>query len=211
MPPTATTPYRRTYLTGAPGSSGARAFQNQQIEDAQNYADRGIGDYLGAAENFDASKALNNYAQGAWGSISTALKQQLQDLSGQATGAGRFDSGFYDEDQGVLVNRALGQFSNDIAQQSMNALDAQQRNTAGLGQFGENQASDARDLVASRYETDENAAREDAERKRRKKAGVWGTIGGALGAGVGALSGGGLAGAQAGWGMGSSIGSALGG
>lgn len=200
--------YNNTNLY-ARGSGGARSWQNQQITDAQGYADRGIGDYLSGAESFDASKALNNYAQGAWGSISTALKKQLQDLSGSAVGAGRFDSGFYDEDQGVLVDNALSTFSNDLAQQSMNAASLQQRNTEGLGQFGQNQAGEARDLVASRYETDLNTERDEAERKRRKRSGVWGTIGGALGAGAGFLAGG-PTGASAGWGIGSSIGGALG-
>jgi hypothetical protein len=187
-----------------------RRRQNAQLDREEGYGERGTDAYLGAAENFDASGALNQYARGAWGSISEALGTQLQSLRGNAVGAGRFDSGFYDEDQGELVNRATGQFSNAIAQQSMGALAAQQRNTEGLGEFASERSGRALDLTAAQREEEENAFREEQARKRRRRSGIGSAIGGILGAaagsvlpGIGTVAGarlgGGLGGAVASW------------
>lgn len=190
--------------------TGLRKRQNRQITREAGYGEQATDAYLDAATNFDASTALNTYARGAWGSISEALGEQLRGLSGAAVGAGRFDSGFYDEDQGTLVNRATGQFSDAIAQQSMNALSAQQRNTEGLGAFGTRRAENELDLTAAQREEEENAFREEQARKRRRRGGIGSAIGAALGAAAGsfipgvgtaagAKLGGGLGGAIASW------------
>ncbi|HTJ62147.1 MAG TPA: hypothetical protein VL333_13230 [Candidatus Saccharimonadales bacterium] len=184
------------------------AEQGDQYNTASGYGDRANSDYLGAAENFDASKALNTYAQGAYGSISDALKKQLSDLSGQATGAGRFDSGFYDQDNGTVINQATKQLADSIAQQSMGALGAQQRNTEGLAAFGQSQQGTANDLLAARREEQVNAQREQDAQKRAKKRGIGGLIGGVIG-GAGGFLLGGPAGAAAGYGIGSQVGSSF--
>lgn len=175
--------------------SGVQRAGDEQIARQSAYGERATQDYLGAAENFDASKALNKYATGAWGSISTALGNQLDDLSGQAVGAGRFDSGFFDQDKGVVVNRALSQFSNDIAGQSMNAAGLQQRNTESLGSFANDRTTMGNDLLTARSEQVQNDAREEAERKRRKKGGLLSGIGTAIGYGLGGPVGGMVGGA----------------
>jgi hypothetical protein len=175
--------------------SGVQRAGDQQIAQQTAYGDRATQDYLGAAENFDASKALNKYATGAWGSISTALGHQLDDLSGSAVGAGRFDSGFFDQDKGVVVNRALSQFSNDIAGQSMNAAGLQQRNTESLGSFANERTGMGNDLLAARSEQVQNDARAEAERQRKKKGGLLSGIGTAIGYGLGGPVGGAVGGA----------------
>lgn len=185
-----------------------RRRQNAQLDREEGYGTRGTEGYLDAAENFDASSALNTYAKGAYGSISEALGHQLQDLSGDAVGAGRFDSGFYDEDQGVLVNNATRQLTNAIAGQSMNALAAQQRNTESLGDFGTRRSENAYDITAAQREEEENAFREEQERKRRRRGGIGSAIGGILGAGAGFVFGG-PAGAAAGTKLGSGLGGAV--
>jgi hypothetical protein len=143
------------------------------------------------AQNFDASSALNQYAQGAWGSISDALKQQLRAEAGSAVGQGRLNTGFYDEDRGTIYNRATQQMANALSQQSLNALNT----TVGVKQdYGEQLQNDYR---------------EEQARKRQKKRGIGGLIGGALGAAGGFILGGGPAGAAAGWGVGSKVGSSF--
>ncbi len=180
--------------------------QQQQLDTEQGYGRRASDAYLDRATNFDASGALKEYARGAWGSISEALGQQLRDLSGRAVGAGRFDSGFYDEDQGYLVNNATRQFSNALSSQAVNALGLQQRNTEGLGSFGSRARENAFDMTAEQRAFEENAYREEQARKRRRRAGIGSAIGTALGAGAGLFLGG-----PAGVGPGATLGGGLGG
>jgi hypothetical protein len=189
---------------------GVQAAGDAQIAKQTGYGEQGTQDFLGRAENFDASKALNTYAQGAWGSIRPALSQALAAEEGKAVGAGRFDSGFLDEDKGVVINRATDQLSNAVAGQSMNALNAEQRNTEALGNFGNQRTEMGNELLAARSEQVQNDARAEAERRRKKAGGIGGLIGGALGA-AGGFFAGGPAGAQAGWGIGSSVGAGIGG
>lgn len=188
--------------------TGLRRRQNRQITREGAYGEQATDAYLDAATNFDASQALNQYARGAWGSISEALGDQLRDLSGSAVGAGRFDSGFYDEDQGTLVNRATSQFSNAVSQQAMNALAAQQRNTESLGAFGTRRAENELDLTAAQREEEENAFREEQARKRKRRGGIGSAIGGLLGA-AGGFFVGGPGGAAAGAKLGSGLGGAV--
>lgn len=188
--------------------AGARRRQDESIDDESRYGKTASDAYLDRATNFDASESLNTYARGAWGSISDALGHQLSDLKGSAVGAGRFDSGFFDEDSGEVVNRATDQFSNAIARESMNALSAEQRNTESLAGFGSRRSENASDMIGQRYEMEENAAREEAERKRRRRSGIGSAIGGVLG-GVGGFLVGGPAGAGAGVKLGSGLGGSL--
>lgn len=147
--------------------------------------------------NYDASDALNRYAQGAWGSVSEGLKQVLADTRGKSVGAGRFDSGYLDEDQGMVIRQTANDFSNNIAQQAMNAAGLQQ-DVYGRGE--ENLAGRAEQIV--------NDEREQAARKRKKKRGIFGAIGSIVG-GAGGFLLGGPAGAAAGAKVGGSIGGAF--
>lgn len=182
--------------------------QGSQYSTAAGYGDQANADYLHGAENFDASKSLNTYAKGAFGSISNALNTQINQIKGSAVGAGRFDSGFVDQDSTDATTRIMNDFSNNIAQQSLGAAQLQQRNTEGLAQFGQGQQGTANDLLASRREELENNAREEEQRKRQKRAGIGGAIGGVLGAAGGFIAGG-PAGAMGGYKAGSAIGSAF--
>jgi hypothetical protein len=164
--------------------------------------------YLNSAQNFDASQALNQYAQGAWGGVAAGLRRELADVRGRSVGAGRFDSGFLDEDQGEVIERTAQNFGNSIAMQSMNAAQLQQQNDAQLGSFGERARGRAMDTTAAFYEQDENDRREEEERKRARKRGIAGAIGGVVGAAGGFLVGG-PAGAAGGYKVGSAIGGGL--
>lgn len=174
----------------AGGLIGGRTNMSPKAPAAPNPDDLRRQQYEEWANSFDASKQLNQYAQGAWGSISDALKTELEGERGRAVGQGRLDTGFYDEDRGTIYNRATKQMSDALAGQSLNALNT----TVGVKQqYGEQL---------------ENDYRENQARKRQKKRGIGSLIGGVLGAGVGAIAGG-PAGAGVGWTAGSSIGGAF--
>jgi hypothetical protein len=188
---------------------GVQAAGDAQIAKQTGYGEQATQDYLGRAEHFDASKALNTYAGGAWNTIRAGLGQQLAAEEGRAVGAGRFDSGFLDEDKGVVINRATDQLANSIAGQSMNALAAEQRNTEGLGSFANQRTEMGNELLMARSEQVQNDARAEAERRRKKNSGVGSLIGGVLGAAAGSFVPG--IGTAAGWGAGSAIGAGIGG
>lgn len=192
------------------GREGLVNQENAAMGDATGRGQQALNKYQNFAENFDASKGLNQYAQGAWGSISDALKQNLQAESGAAVGAGRINTGFYDEDRGTIYNRATKQLSDSIAQQSLNAQGQQIGVMQGYGNYGQNEQGTGLDLLTARRQELENNAREQDAQKRKKRSGIGGLIGGALGAGVGFFAGGGVPGAMAGWGLGSAAGSAIG-
>lgn len=183
----------------APGGYGTVAgVQNagdRQIALQSGYGQDATDAYLSTAKNFDASAALNKYAQGAWGSIQSALGQTLREQAGAAVGNGRFDSGYFDEDKGTVINRATSQFSNDIAGQAMNAAGLQQRNTEDLGRFADSRTEMGNELLAARSEQVQNDAREEAARKRRSRGGLLGGIGTAIGYGLGGPVGGYIGGA----------------
>jgi hypothetical protein len=157
----------------------------------------GQDDAINQDLNYDASAALNKYAQGAWGSVSEGLKQTLADTRGHSVGAGRFDSGYLDEDQGMVIRQTANDFSNNLAQQSLGAEHLTQ-DVRGRGE----------ELLMGRSEQVQNDAREEAERKRRSKRGIFGAIGTVLGGAAGFALGGPM-GAAAGGKIGGSIGGAF--
>jgi hypothetical protein len=182
--------------TQAVDETGANAMASgQEASDA----------YVSRAENFDASKALNTWAQGAYSNISTALTQRLRDLSGQAVGSGRLNTGFFDEDQGAVVRGAQQDFSSQLAQQALGAASLQSSSDKSLGEFGLQQTELGTDIAQSRREEMINAQREEAARKRAQKRGIGSLIGGIGGAAIGGLYGG-VGGAKVGYGAGSALG-----
>lgn len=184
------------------------AEQERLMGGAGGYADTAEREYLNRATNFDASKALNTYATGAYSTVAEGLKRTLADVRGRAVGAGRFDTGFLDEDQGTVIKDTMADFNNRLSQQALAATGMQQENDRALGEFGQRQRGYQTDLLMSRREELENNAREEAERKRKRRGGIGGAIGGLLGAAGGFVLGG-PAGAAGGWKAGSAIGSGI--
>ena len=160
-------------------------------------AAQGIDNAINSDLDYDASAALDRYARGAWGSVSEGLKQTLADTRGRSVGAGRFDSGYLDEDQGMVIRQTANDFSNNLAQQAMNAENLTQ-DVRGRGE----------EALWGRTEQVMNDAREADARKRQKKRGIFGAIGTVLGGTAGAIFGG-PAGAAIGGKIGGSIGGAF--
>lgn len=163
------------------------------VGDVQAGQDNAINDDL----NYDASASLDKYARGAYASVSDGLKRTLADTRGRAVGAGRFDSGYLDENQGEVIRQTQNDFTNNLA---THALDAEQmtQNVRGRGQ----------DLLLSRSEQVQNDQREQDAMRRRKRAGIGSAIGGVLGAGA-ALATGNPWAMGMGWQAGSSVGGAF--
>jgi len=182
------------YTTGVDATGAAAGGRGEQAQDA----------YISRASSFDASKSLNDWARGAYANVSAGLDRRLRDLSGAAVGSGRLNTGFFDEDQGQLIRDTQADFTNNLSQQALGAAELQQRNDTSLGAYGERQTEFATDIAQSRREEMINAAREQAERARRRKRGIGSAIGGALGAAGGFLLGG-PAGAATGWNVGRSV------
>lgn len=157
----------------------------------------GVDEQIGNDLNYDASAALDRYAKGAWSTVSQGLQQTLANVRGQSVGAGRFDSGYLDEDQGTVIRQTADDFGNRIAQQAMNA----EQLTQDVRGRGEEQ-------LWGRTEQAVNDQREQDARKRQRKRGIFGAIGTALG-GVGGFLVGGPAGAAAGAKVGGTIGGAF--
>jgi hypothetical protein len=182
---------------------------DQTGADAASQGSQATGDYLSRAENFDASKALNSWAQGAYSNVSTALTQRLRDLTGQAVGAGRLNTGFFDEDQGQVIRGAQQDFSAALAQQSLGAASLQSQSDQALGRFGQAQQETGLDVAQSRREEMINTEREAQARARARKRGIGSLIGGVIGAAGGAIVGG-PGGAKVGWGLGTAAGGGFG-
>lgn len=196
-----TTARRRRF--GNPDEANGTIDETIRTEGA--YGDAATADYLNRAGSFDASKALDTYARGAWGGVSQLLGRQLEALKGQSVGAGRFDSGLFDEDQGRVVQAVANDFTSNLAMQSLNAAGMDQRNTEGIGRFASEMTGRADDLSFRRYEQVNNDARDEEERRRNRRRGIASAIGTVLGAGVGGAFGGG-AGAKIGAGIGGAAG-----
>lgn len=203
-----TGPIRRRRTTAPAGGVNFGDQGALQTSAQEQYgAERGYGDtatqtYLARAQAFDPQAAANQYAQGAWGSISDALKTQLKDVRGSAVGAGRYDSGFLDEDQNTVESQATKQLADAISRGSLEATGMQLTNNSQLGQFGQSMTQDANDMLASEREFQAN----QAEQRKKNKSSKGSAIGGAIGTIGGAFFGG-----PVGAGIGGTIGSALGG
>jgi hypothetical protein len=135
------------------------------------------------AQGFDAGDAVNEYARGAWGSISDRIGKQLDTLRGSAVGAGRLDTGFFDEDQGEVMQAGMRDFSHAVSQQAMGAAQLDASVQQNYGSYGERARGNATDLLMSRREEEENNYREAEERKRRRRGGI--VVGGPAGAAAG--------------------------
>jgi hypothetical protein len=165
--------------------------------------------YLKTAQGFDPTAAIQKYAGAQWDQAindpNQGLKRQLSDLGGRAVGAGRLDTGFYDQDQGQVINDVTKTFGNQVAGTAVEGAKMGQENNQNLGAYGERQSQLGLDVAGSRYSELQQKAADDAARARSKKRGIGGMIGGALGAGAGFLTGG-PAGIATGYKIGSSIG-----
>lgn len=178
---------------------------------AGTYGAGATADYAKRLTDFDPTAAINKYAQGTWGAMKTGpggLDESLASLKGKSVGAGRLDTGFFDQDTGDLYRSTVNDFGNAMAKTSVEGARMGMANTEALGQFGADQTDLNLKLGSGRAEQLINDAREKAERARKRKRGIGGLIGAGVG-GVGGFMLGGPAGAMKGAELGYSAGSGM--
>lgn len=174
------------------------------------YGDTATQAYLSHALAFDPTQAINTYAQGAWNQAAAGMNDTLTKLKGSAVGAGRLDTGFFDEDQGQVYRDTVNHFSDALSQQALNAAQLQLQNNNTLENFGQERTNMYADMLASRREQQINDEREQAAAKKKKKSGIGGLLGKAIG-GIGGFILGGPAGAATGYKVGGELGAGIGG
>ena len=118
------------------------------LNPTQKRADTASDYFLKNAMSFDPTAALETYGKAAYGDFQSGLKKNLADLESSAVGAGRLDTGFYDEDQGQLIKDTTAQYQRDLAGQAMNAAALQQRNTEAVGSYGTGEQNTYLDMLS---------------------------------------------------------------
>lgn len=200
------------YPSGGSGLEGANKAYGAVTQGAGSVGASAENEYLSRARSFDPSASISKYASSMWDNAVndpiSGLKKSLSDLRGGAVGAGRLDTGFFDEDQGTVMHGAVRDYNNMIGRTAIEGTRMEQENTAGIGAYGERKTNQYLDLMTADRDKLENDAREKAERKRKKKRGIGSLIGGAVGAVAGSFIPG--VGTMAGWGAGSAVGGGFG-
>ncbi len=166
----------------------------------------GEQEFLRRALAFDPTEALQRFATGAFEEIGELTREQLRELAGEAVGAGRLDTGFFDVDRGDILKAGQRQLANRLAQAALEATGLGLRNLENIGQFGLQQRQTALDLIAGGL--DRATAEENLRRQRR--AALFGALGSLGGAAIGTFLAPGV-GSALGAQLGGTLGSALGG
>lgn len=161
--------------------------------------------YLQAARQFDPTAYVDRAATGAFNTFRRDLDRAIGDYRGSAVGMGRLDTGFATEDEDRITTELGQRLADTLAQNSLQAAGLYQRNIEGIGEFGARQRERYLEELAGvsdRAQAEENA-------KKKRKGGLFGTIGTVLGAGAGAFLGNPVLGAELGGMLGNAAGQYL--
>ena len=162
--------------------------------------------YLQGMQNFDPSSYLADTARGQFNILRPDMENYMASLRGQQVGMGRLDTGFATEGEDRVTTEALRGLDDRLLANSMNSAGMEMQKYNSLGQYGNQNYDRAMEMNSSGW--DRKVAADNA--KKKKKHGIFGTIGSVLG-GAGGFLLGGPAGAAAGAKIGGSIGSGFGG
>jgi hypothetical protein len=138
----------------------------------------------GALADFDPSAALQKYGAAAAGDFNKQLGRSVSDLKGSAVGAGRLNTGFYDQDTGRLTEDLAGQYQRDLAQQSVTASGQKLSALNSSTGYAEEEQNRYLDMLSGQEDRDTAAA----NAKRASQSAVWGAVGDIAGAGIGLLA-----------------------
>lgn len=148
-----------------PGQSATGKAYDASTQSAGAAAAGAQAKYAGDNAGFDPEAAFRTSAQGAYGTFATQLGQTLRNLGGKAVAAGRFDSGFYDQDQGQVIRDVSSDFTNNL---NTRALDAAGMRLSQIGQEGNyalQQSGQYDDLLSGGL--DRETAQQNAKRQQR--------------------------------------------
>lgn len=156
-----------------PGQSATERSFEASIGDAGTAAKTAQSRYATDSAGFDPASSYKEYAGGAFKDFQTQLGQQLRDLGGKSVGAGRFDSGFFNEDQGQVIRDVSSDFSNRLAQGALQTSGMRLGQLGQEGQYALGQSGMYNDLLSGQLDRD--TARENAKRQQRSE--LYGTLG----------------------------------
>lgn len=166
-----------------PGPTATDTAAKQATTDAGTMSKAANSQYMTANAGFNPEQAFKTYASGAEGDFNTQLSSSLRDLSGKAVGAGRFDSGFYDEDQGQVVRNVAGDFNNKIAQGALTASGQRLSQIGQEGQYALGEQGLYGDMLSGQLDRETAAANAKKQQRSSFWSGLFGVGGAALGAG----------------------------
>lgn len=131
--------------------------------------------YVKQLEDYDPAAAVKQYATGAWnaayGEVG-GVRDQLATLAGKSVGAGRLDTGFFDLDQGDVINRATDSLNANIAQQSVAASGQKLGAIGQLGTYANEERSRYLDLLTGGMNFEQSRKNAEAQRS----ADLWGGV-----------------------------------
>ena len=110
----------------------------QEINRLQGQGAEAESEFFQRATGFDARRGAAETARGIAGDLSIDLNRNLERARGVASGSGRLNTGFFDQDRGRLFEDFNSRLANAIAQQSLQAESLNLRATEGIGAFGQN-------------------------------------------------------------------------
>jgi len=134
------------------------------------------GEFYRRSMEFDPQAAAERSAQGIAGSLSMQLNRNLELARGQAVGGGRLETGFFDQDRGVLFEDFNERLANAVASQALQAQQLNLANIQGIGRFGETVSNRFVNLLGGA--TQAGVQEQSAENQR---GGLFGKILGGLG------------------------------
>lgn len=126
------------------------------------------------ARAFDPSQAYKEMAGGAWSSAQRGLADNLESLAGQGAAMGRLNTGFFDRDQGELIQRTNQDYQDRIAQGALTTAGMQQQQNMGLLNYGQEQQQSYLDLISGQFDR-------EAMLKDKREAGKGGFLKGLAG------------------------------
>jgi hypothetical protein len=132
-------------------------------------------EYRKRALAFDPTKSINDFAKGAYGEVFSSpggVGDQLTNLKGAAVGAGRLDTGFFDRDQGEVVERGQQDLNSRILGASVQGAGMTLQNNEDIGQYGQNVRSRYLDLLSGGIDR----AQADANARAQRKSNFWGGL-----------------------------------
>lgn len=168
------------------GERGARDLENRYLEGLGEEYGKGReseDEYWKRISSFDPTEAIGKYAEGAWSDISQQMDLQLRDLEGQSVGAGRLDTGFYDEDIGEVAKEGRRAMAAGISRASISGAQMNLQQLQQMGTFAMSTRNRYFDLLSGGMDWNTSMANLD----RQKKADKWKAVGDVVGGVTGAI------------------------
>lgn len=166
--------FSRTLETNIGRAEAATATAQRRGEEAES-------EFFRRATAFDPQRGAEESARGIVSGLTPSLRQNLEFARGQAAGAGRLETGFFDIDRGRIFEDFNQRVASAIAANALQAQQQQLQNIGQIGQFGQNVQNRFVNLLGGsldRAQQEENARRQGGGLFGKLLGGVAGIAGG---------------------------------